>query len=428
MTRFWRVAVISGAIFPPLLALVTGPQYFAAVADELAWRNRSGPVSYLRTPFGGHLAEALAEMDQLQRKIGLVARLQKPPYPIRTHRAAWSADSRQLLTTDGVQIGRWDARTGALMEELGEHNRRQAEAPQKWGFGFAEAAFIEPGRRIVGLTQSGPQSLWTYSGPVAGRLLIGDDGFDQMSARGASVVILKSLEYGLLVDLTTNQQTRLPHEQVTVTGFRADGEVLTVSRDEVKRWRGGQLADSVRLDGMDHPGGLSTTGEFLLVPSGDVLELWDTASGQQRIRVPFRSDWTAYCANAETLTTGSKDGQVYLWETATGRPLRSFLASVEPISTVFCSATQLLTVSGDGREARLWELSGAPNANPVPPPTVYPPHWMVRWGADINLPSRLPWLSETILQEQENAERFGFIGLCVWMVLSFLALRWQRAR
>lgn len=429
MGRVQRILLVAVVLLIPISFALFGPQFVAAVVDETAWRRRTGPLTYLSQGRTVHLFEAQAELETIQRRIGLINSLRLPPRPVQTMRAAWSADERELLTTTGIQIHRWDSRSGQWRETLGAAKTIQAEDPRRWGFGFAEAVFVGPGPRISALTVNGPRVLWHFPGPASSRMVLEGDGYEQLVSRGGRIAMIKNLEYGLVIEGDSNRKFQLPHEEVTAIQFSGDNEIVTISRVAVKFWRGdGQLVRTVPIQGMDHPAGLSANGELIFVPAAESLEIWETKTGTKRFTVPHDNEWRGFCTSPEILATGSKSGQIRLWATGTGAHIRSFEAHADAIRSLFCATKQLLSVAGEGHDARLWDLSGAPNANRVPEPIVYGQNWFVVKAADLGLTERLPTLTEFLRDKEEDLEKLGFIGLIGWLLATFFAVKWAQAR
>ena len=418
-TRVRTVLILALAAIPVWISMA-GAQYLDDVQDEVAWRRHTDPMVYLREGHGDHFFEAQVELEERQRAIGLVGRLDRLYVRGQTMHAAWSGDGQQLVTASGAVAHRWDTRTASELEALGPSTRSRAEDTKRWGFGFQEAVFVGPDRRIVGLTDSPPKVLWTFRGREVDRLVLDGMGYEKLTSQGNLVAVLKNLEYGLVVDVATRQMTQLPHPDSTGITFVANGDVLTLARGEVKRWRGAQLVATIPLEGADHPNGFSSDGEHFFVPVDGAVEVWSSASGQRRWRVPMpEGGGGAYCANGEILATGDKEGAVHLWSMADGSAIRSFQAHADAVNILSCSATQLLSVADERGDTRLWDLSGRPNTNPVLPTYIHVPGFFVRMGADFRLPGRMPSVVQFFYANQHDLEMAGLVGVVLWGLAAY---------
>ena len=417
-TRVRTVLILALAAIPVLIS-VEGAQYLGDVQDEVAWRRHTDPMVYLREGYGDHFFEAQVELEARQRAIGLVGRLDRLFVRGQTMHAAWSSDGTQLVTASGSVAYRWDARTATELDALGPSTLSRAEDPKRWGFGFQEAVFVGADRRIVGLTDSPPKVLWTFRGREIDRLVLDGTGYEKLTSQGSLVAALKNLEYGLVVDVGTRRMTQLPHPDSTGITFVANGDVLTLARGEIKRWRGEQLVATIPIEGADHPNGFSSDGEHFFVPVEGAVEVWSSATGRRRWSVPLPGGGGAYCADGEILATGDKEGGVHLWSMADGSAIRSFQAHADAVNVLSCSATQLLSVADERGDTRLWDLSGRPNTNPVLPTYIHVPGFFVRVGADFRLTGRIPSVVQFFYANQHDLEIAGIVGVVLWAAAAY---------
>jgi len=113
---------------------------------------------------------------------------------------------------------------------------------------------------------------------------------------------------------------------------------------------------------------LSVDNRYIVVGlETKVAVLWDTADGR-----PIRSFIgheqgilsIAFNPDASQILTGSADGKAILWETATGLALRTFAAHTAPITSVAFSpdGTRILTGSAD-KTAIVWNAATAEKIN-----------------------------------------------------------------
>jgi WD40 repeat protein len=163
------------------------------------------------------------------------------------------------------------------------------------------------------------------------------------------------------------------------------------------------------------PGALSSDGQALLIPVGATLEVWDAATAKRRFAVPHEYGRGGFCASSNWIATGAEDGRVQLWSARSGAPGHSFRAHAAGVQALYCSETRLLSIGDYGWDARLWDLSGSLNPEPVEPLPNQREHpaW-VKVGADARLPDRLPALADLLWSAGEPLKLAGFAGFMLW--------------
>jgi uncharacterized protein (TIGR03067 family) len=101
-------------------------------------------------------------------------------------------------------------------------------------------------------------------------------------------------------------------------------------------------------------------GKVLAAAVGEVVHLWDAASGAGvAVCAGHMQPVTcvAFAPDGQTLATASRDLSVRLWDAATGKELHRFRRHRDwPLSVAFSPDGRLLASAGKDRTAQLWDL------------------------------------------------------------------------
>ena len=305
MARPARGLLVGAATLAPVLVAMFGADYLTDVQDEMAWRDRRGPFDYIERGQGGrYLPQAHEELEREQRQIGLITRLFRVSGRLQILQAAFSRNGEELVAASNVAIGRWDALTGQRAGLILPPSGATAAERNEWGTGFAEAVITQPGGRVTALTLSGGKALWSFDGiSLSDRLRLEGESFERLVSSGSTVAVIRNRQDALWIDLPSRGITPLPHAEVGWADFAPDGDLLTFSRREIKRWRNAQLHHTLRLpedvaSAGPMSGGLSSDGQMLLIPVGATLEVWDAATTKRRFAVPHEYGRGGFCANS----------------------------------------------------------------------------------------------------------------------------------
>ena len=106
---------------------------------------------------------------------------------------------------------------------------------------------------------------------------------------------------------------------------------------------------------------LSADGKTAMTASGDLEQLWETASGKP-IGTPLRHQYgflaVALSADGKKALTGGADKTARLWDTATGKPIGPPLQHKHFVVAVALSADGRTALTGSyDKTARLWETA-----------------------------------------------------------------------
>jgi WD40 repeat protein len=101
-------------------------------------------------------------------------------------------------------------------------------------------------------------------------------------------------------------------------------------------------------------------GRTLAAAAAQAVELWEVPAGTMRLLKGHRGlVWSvAFAPDGDTLLSGSKDGNVCLWDATTGRARAAFNWDVGKLNAVAVSPDGMLAAAGGARRAFvLWDLA-----------------------------------------------------------------------
>jgi WD40 repeat protein/predicted Ser/Thr protein kinase len=297
----------------------------------------------------------------------------QPLAPILQHeggvrQAAFSPDSRRVVTATWDRVRVWDATTGQPVTPPLQH----AEA-------VSSAAFSPDGRRVLSTAADGAR-VWDVA---TGRLLLpllrheGPVSSAAFSPDGRRVLTSGYLDGTVrLWDAATGQPVLLPlqHEEpVARATFSPDGRrVLSTAADGARVWAaatGRFLLPPLRHDGPVSQAAFSADGRRVLTASYDgTARVWDLASGQPSALTIEHNDLkgVAFSPDGARLVTSGSDHTARLWDAATGEPLAQPLRHEGPVSQAAFSpdSRRVVTASAD-KTGRVWDAS---TGRPLTPP------------------------------------------------------------
>lgn len=317
-----------------------------------------------------------------------------PAHLFATGTLIFSPDGGTLTTGGGDQtIKQWDVASGAQLKTLtgrsdpvaylavSGNGRTMASSPHDqnvklWRVGGSTdlrtithkgvviSLALDDAGRLLATGSGGTIKLWdvatgkelrtldAHTKPVHALALSGDG---RLLASGSYEPAVK------LWDTTTGRELHALAGHgglVNSVALSRDGRVLVSSGDEsaLKVW---DTATGQELRTLASPTGdiinlaLSPDGRTLLAGSldGDA-QLWDVTNGQLRATLAGQRGPLAFSADSRTFLTGRRDEQhntvLTLWDTTTGRALRSFVSRLRVTAPAFFCADDKLLVTGSG--------------------------------------------------------------------------------
>ena len=225
--------------------------------------------------------------------------------------AAFSPDSRQIVTTDDKGARVWDAQTSQLLHTLPH------------GDTVYQAAYSSDGKHIV----------------TAG----GDD----------AVRIWDAANGALVRELTRKQKRRycaiaMPSDGKFVAAIDVTGGVVHVWAAD----SGAPLAE-IRNDALDYPGlALSADGRWLATSGGGDVSVFDAQTWTPAHTIPGPRTYSlSFDPTGPYLVTGTAGGDASIWAIPSGERIRHLREVGEPVDAVAFSPDGSLVVvaSRDGR-------------------------------------------------------------------------------
>lgn len=282
---------------------------------------------------------------------------------------AVSLDAGRILSgsglgTDGVNL--WNLNSGDLIHKFGLGA----------GNGASSVAF-SPDGRMAAVAADNPITLWdTGSFNQLGVVRAGVGVFTTNRvafAPNGQLVLSASNLVLTLYDTSLNQKSMVrtqPGELLFAVAFSPEGRF--VSAGSVRFDRGDDILIFDLLSGQQtihfsgHPGAgvtsIAWSGSSILSGSGNgSLKLWNSASGAA-IRSfaghPQPVESVALDSSGALALSGSDDGTMKLWAVATGAELQTFNHADGQVKGVAFASGARFAVSGGGKTLKLWDLSG----------------------------------------------------------------------
>ncbi len=377
-----------------------------AGSGKVLWSAEAppGPVGLLGFAPGGNLLVAAAHLPDSPVAVW-DAGSGRPAHALRGHDGAvralaFSRDGRLLVTAGDDRTARvWDLPTGRAVRVYRDHTQpvtgvnfspdgRLAvslggDEVRVWELfsdyrpatlgghaaGVERAAFSPDGKRLAAACWNGEVRLWDVA-----------DGRDAGVLRGHAGVVYGVAYHPDGTRLATAAEDRdvkvwdantakevltLPaHEEpVRDVAFSPDGKRLaTASGYEAKLWDAA-TGKAVRTLG-GHPGtvrrlAFSPDGKRLAVGSWQETRLWDLDAGKSVALAGHGAavPGVAFSADGTRLATAGADGEVRVWDAATGRLLHRLVGHGNVVVGIAFDPECRRLVSASGQEVRVWDLA-----------------------------------------------------------------------
>lgn len=290
---------------------------------------------------------------------------------VSTKRIAYSPDGKLLLATDKNVVNMYDSGSGFLVKTLSGH---QADVT-------AIALDVE-GKKVATGGLDGSAMIWDlFSGGPSLQLAGHTEAVENMAfSRDGSWLVTASDDATLKVwDTATGElledYTDFSGVLLGVT-FNPDGKRLAFSDGTVHVWQ----LDQDTVDGRTQitnqelyviPGSGSDTfspdGSILAgVNNGNVILLWDTATGRELHRIVGHTGWVmglAFSPDGKALASTSLDGTVKIWSLSPGNEIVAVTSPAAGFGTrvTYAPTGQEFATNGGDGTATFWNVeSGEP--------------------------------------------------------------------
>ncbi len=279
---------------------------------------------------------------------------------------AFSPNGKYVASGDW-SVHLWDAETGALVRDIGEHD----------GSAISSLAFSPDGTLLacgsrdtarIWNVESG-QLLYTFTGHTASvnSISFSPDGKQVATGSSDETVRVWDISSGILLRIYEEHKTRIDSLAVSVDGRQLALGGWPVSAQVVDLATGQPLNLAATSYGMYADGSvaLSKDGRQVLYNSGNTACLCDVHTGQLLRRFEGHKETVrrvALSPDESQIATGSDDKSIKLWKASTGELLRSLKGHGDPIKGLVYSpdGTRLASISYD-RTLRVWDVETGKN-------------------------------------------------------------------
>jgi WD40 repeat protein len=277
----------------------------------------------------------------------------------------FSPDAEVVLANGGSGPDFWDAESGR------RHSFGEKTFTKSHGLKVNALDFASDGHRIgvgmPGTHEGGRLLVWDLTSEA----LIGShevEEYDvkavQFSPDGRWLGWLGDGPVGIW-DPVGGLFLRMTHTGATSLAFRKSGQkpvqFLTAGGRDLWIWEPSnmELLKELRFDSDRPLLGLSRDGRVIAFTDGQVLDLWDTETGQMTASLrDLKGNIVSFCSEAATgrIVVGTEAGMIYLWDPAASPLPRAQVAAHEgPVEALACGHEGRV-VSAGWDSARVWSL------------------------------------------------------------------------
>ncbi|MGI9214002.1 MAG: WD40 repeat domain-containing protein [Methylococcaceae bacterium] len=325
-----------------------------------------------------HAKEANAIVDDAQKKIGLIARLDRKNLPEQEDFSAlaFAPDGKTIAAAGVDRLHFWDATTGELRP-------------------VADRAFrVVRGQRTMSLRYSlgGKQiAAGTASRTGEGSLMVWDANNGELLAHHTVqdhdirlvAFAPRSIGIGWLADgpvgiwePRTDRIMRAIHEGAAALSFVRDDtdqlRLITAGEREIWLWNPDTLepVEKIKIKTEKSLFGISYDGKVALYRDDQGQEVWEPLTGKLLASLPrLDGGLTAFCRDSRRgrLVLGTSKGTIHLWDVSSNAHLAQALAHHNAIEELTCSSHGRF-VSRSIDSAKLWNLDALVSGQSQHPP------------------------------------------------------------
>lgn len=242
---------------------------------------------------------------------------------------AFSPDGTELASAGANAIQLWDLATGKQLET------RPVSRAYSVAFSPDGGTLVSAGKNVQLWSVADGSALGSFPGPAATILSVAFSHDGRMLAFGTDNSTIELWDVASGRHLGTLGRPRAP---VYSLAFSPDGKTLVSVGNSVKLWD------------------LSTGRELETLIGKNSLPV-DTPEPQTPPENPAKVDSVALSSDGRVLATGGKYPTITLWDTATGRELRTLEASDEGISSLVFSPDGTTLASSGLTDTQLWDVA-----------------------------------------------------------------------
>jgi WD40 repeat protein len=166
-----------------------------------------------------------------------------------------------------------------------------------------------------------------------------------------------------------------PDGRLLASGSCGQGAGFLCTQGEIRLWEVAsgsevrtleghtQSVNSVAFspDGRLLASGSCGQGNYIIICTQGEIRLWEVASGREVRSLSGHTSWVnsvAFSPDGRLLASGSHDKTIKLWEVASGREVRSLTGHTDDVNSVAFSPDGRLLASGsDDETIKLWDIS-----------------------------------------------------------------------
>lgn len=310
-----------------------------------------------------HHAEAESMLSDFQKKSGLMVDLQinhlSKKSPETLIAADISPDDRNLASASLKELRLWRTETG-------EHWRPNNRAFIGCGINPSHVVFGQDGEFLVSVDLSGMACIFdiqTGGVKLSQQLVNGNVVKIAISPHSNYIAWNASEQNSGYWNRLNGSMHSFAHENVEDLVFDDQDILLSGSSNRIARWdpNTGALLGQVEFEGEEIFKGFSGNGRYAYFAVDTKLVVRDAIKGGVKFTIDIPAELAALCSGrySKTLATATSEGDLLLWDAASGRKLKALKVHPKGVNFLVCSASgdRILSVDGYSSHAKLWSVN-----------------------------------------------------------------------